>query len=247
MVETDQKFEKIQAALKEWNTKKAKSEKEKNLVWAGERSARGKVQSLKNLKDRGGNYVLPHEEYFAYLLDVTEFLKKLFEKLVGVTEDAELSEKEKKKLWARLYKYRDEIRALNEEDALFYIQQQIYYMRDYPDLNMSSDLDNLHSLIMEQIFQKKCRKKMALFNTKSSLQSYQEMSKLVRESFARMQKHELNLNMRRRDRKEEDVAEDEFFEKVARKIAKRQLEKKDELREAVQEFKREEKAGEEPR
>ena len=123
------------------------------------------------------------------------------------------------------------------DEGLFYVQQQIYYARDYPDLNSSSDLDNLHSLIMEQIIQKRYRKKLSRLK---SVEGYKEMEKLIRDSFARMQKHELNLNLRRKDRKEEPQSDDIFAE-LANKINKRLQQEKDEIDDAVREFKEEDK------
>jgi len=211
----------------EWKNKKLKEnepERYKNLTAYGNRTTDGKLQSIKNLKD-----VISDEDYLKYIL--TRVKTPLLEK--------DLNEKDKNVLWGRLLKYSDEIRNnLNVTEGIFYVQQQIYYMKDYPDLNNSSDLDNLHSFIMEQIIQKRYRKKLS--RTKS-VGTYKELEKLIKDSFSRMQRHELNLNLRRRDRKE-DIKDVSSFDELANKISKRlQDNKKNEIDDAVKEWKAENK------
>jgi len=213
-------------AQKKWKSRKVKEGQPPqcyNLTPYGNRTEKGKIQSIKNL-----NYVISEEEYIDYLLGKVKapLLKK------------DLTDEEKNLLKGRLLKYADEVKnTLNVDEGLFYVQQQIYYARDYPDLNSSSDLDNLHSLIMEQIIQKRYRKKLSRLK---SVEGYKEMEKLIRDSFARMQKHELNLNLRRKDRKEEPQSDDIFAE-LANKINKRLQQEKDEIDDAVREFKEEDK------
>jgi len=213
---------------KEWTTKDVQEgdpEKFKNLTTYGNWNDEAKIQGLKNLKN-----VLKDEDYIEYLITKakTPLLKE------------PLSNDEKNILWGRLIKYIDEIRnCLNVKEGIFYVQQQIYYARDYPDLNSSSDLDNLHFLIMEQIIQKRYREKLSKLKSKS-VDKYKEMEKLIRDSFNRMQKHELNLNLRRRDRKEETKTAGSFDE-LAIKIAERLKSKKNEMDDAVKEWKSEDK------
>lgn len=106
---------------------------------------------------------------------------------------------EKEKALQRMLLNGDEIYSfLNQQEQLFYARQFLHYLADYSDLNNSDDIDNLHNLILEKILVKKYR-----FHAKNgkSVIIKEKYEKMLKQSFARLQKYESNLFTRRRDRR----------------------------------------------
>lgn len=59
-----------------------------------------------------------------------------------------------------LYRKKEISKILSEEDCSFYVERREAYLTDFPDLNSSTDMDDLHGLLMELVFQRQlCRAK----------------------------------------------------------------------------------------
>ena len=90
-----------------------------------------------------------------------------------------------------------EVHNLNKQEQLFYTRQFLHYLADYSDLNNSSDVDNLHNLILERVLIKHYRTRA---KNASDPRTKEKFEKMLKQSFTRLQKYESNLFTRRRDR-----------------------------------------------
>lgn len=82
---------------------------------------------------------------------------------------------------------------LSKEDYVFYQSKKQLYMQAYPDLTDPFDLDVLHSIIMEQIFQRGLLRQKKKFPTKDITDAYEKSTK-------RLATMRADLSVRRTDR-----------------------------------------------
>ncbi len=82
---------------------------------------------------------------------------------------------------------------LNQEDYIYYKAKKEIYLESYPDLTDPFDLDDLHLLIMEQIFQRN------LYKQKKRLPS-KDISEQYEKSIKRLNDLKKGLSVRRSDR-----------------------------------------------
>ena len=140
----------------------------------------------------------------------------------------------KRIIFPYIAKNADEIADFLMPEAEFYLQQFCYYINDYPDLNASSDIDNLHNYLIEQILVKRYRKKLLKYKAKDPEQTAR-IQKLLNEAFARLQKYESNLFVRRKDRGDVNTGKD-VFDELSEKT--KYSKDKDDIKDALKEWKK---------
>jgi hypothetical protein len=82
---------------------------------------------------------------------------------------------------------------LSREDYNFYYEKKLMYLNEYPELTDPFDQDDLHHMIMEQIFQRNMLKKKKKVPSANIMKEYQE-------SVKRENDFKKSLSMRRTDR-----------------------------------------------
>lgn len=82
---------------------------------------------------------------------------------------------------------------LSREDYNFYYEKKLIYLNEYPELTDPFDQDDLHHMIMEQIFQRNMLKKKKKVPSANIMKEYQE-------SVKRENDFKKSLSMRRTDR-----------------------------------------------
>lgn len=140
----------------------------------------------------------------------------------------------KKIIFPYIAKNADEIADFIISETKFYLRQFCYYINDYPNLNASSDIDNLHNYLVEQILIKRYRKKLLKYRDNDPKETAR-IQKLLNEAFARMQKYESNLFVRRKDRGDVNTEKD-IFDELSEKI--NPLKEQDDVEDAIKEWKK---------
>jgi len=145
----------------------------------------------------------------------------------------------KRIIFPYIAKNADEIANFIVSETKFYLQQFCYYINDYPNLNASSDIDNLHNYLIEQILIKRYRKKLLKYRDNDPKETAR-IQKLLNEAFSRMQKYESNLFVRRKDRGDVNTEKD-VFDELSEKTS--YSKDQDDITDAIKEWKKQKSNG----
>lgn len=122
---------------------------------------------------------------------------------------------------------------LVEEDYIFYRAKKEIYLDSYPDLTDPFDLDDLHSMIMEQIIQRN------LFKQKKRNPS-KDISEQYEKSLKRLNDLKKSLSMRRTDRIKDKNSKKQVINIASLSMTLDTKEGLDNMQRRLMEFKKEE-------